>query len=93
MTETALYWYGSIFMVLFFTGIGLPPMPEEAGILYAAGLHALHPEVMWWGAWPAAGLGVLFADCALYGFGRRIGPRLFEHRWVQRVLSNERRQR
>jgi membrane protein DedA with SNARE-associated domain len=89
----ALYWYGSIWVVLFMTGIGLPPVPEEAGILYAAGLNALHPEVHWWGAWPAAGLGIMCADCLLYGVGRKIGPRLFEYRWVQRVLSNERRQR
>lgn len=89
----ALYWYASIFAVLFFTGIGLPPMPEEAGILYAAGLRALHPEVFWWGAWPACALGILAADCVLYGLGRRLGPRLFEYRWVQRVLSAERRQR
>lgn len=89
----AVYWYASIFGVLFFTGIGLPPMPEEAGILYAAGLHALHPEVRWWGAWSACGLGILAADCVLYGIGRRLGPRLFEYRWVQSVLSAERRQR
>jgi membrane protein DedA with SNARE-associated domain len=89
----ALYWYASIFAVLFFTGIGLPPMPEEAGILYAAGLYALHPEVRWWGAWPACGLGILAADGVLYFVGRRLGPRLFEYRWVQRVLSAERRQR
>lgn len=89
----ALYWYGSIWTVLFLTGIGLPPVPEEAGILYAAGLNALHSEVHWWGAWPAAGLGIMCADCLLYGMGRKIGPRLFEYRWVQRVLSTERRQR
>jgi membrane protein DedA with SNARE-associated domain len=89
----ALYWYGSIFLFLFLTGIGLPPMPEEAGILYAAGLHALHPEVKWWGAWPAAALGILAADCVLYGIGRKLGPNLFEYRWVQRMLSAERRQR
>ncbi|MBN9518424.1 DedA family protein [bacterium] len=92
MSES-LYWYGSIFLFLFLTGIGLPPMPEEAGILYAAGLHALHPEVKWWGAWPATALGILAADCVLYGIGRRLGPRLFEYKWTQRVLSAERRQR
>jgi membrane protein DedA with SNARE-associated domain len=89
----ALYWYGSIFLFLFLTGIGLPPMPEEAGILYAAGLHALHPEVKWPFAWLACGLGVLAADCVLYWVGRRFGPRLFEYRWVQKVMSTERRQR
>ena len=93
MTLTAFYWYLSIFAVLFFTGIGLPPAPEEAGILYAASLNALHPEVWWPFAWLACGLGILCADCVLYGIGRRLGPRLFEYRWVQKVLSTERRHR
>ena len=29
----------------------------------------------------------------LYGVGWRWGPKLFEYRWVQKVLSNERRER
>lgn len=93
MTTTAFYWYGSIFLALFLTGIGLPPVPEEAGILYAAGVHALHPETWWPLAWAACGLGIMAADCVLYGVGRKWGARLFEYRWVQRVLSTERRQR
>jgi membrane protein DedA with SNARE-associated domain len=93
MFSEHLSWYASIFGWLFLTGIGLPPLPEEAGILYAAGLSALHPEVQWWGAWPACGLGILCADCVLYGVGRWWGQALFEHRWVQRILSTSRRQR
>jgi membrane protein DedA with SNARE-associated domain len=93
VTSEALGWYGSIFLWLFATGIGIPPCPEEAGILYAAGVHALHPGVWWPFAWLACGLGILCADCVLYGVGRRWGPRLFEYRWVQKVLSTERRQR
>lgn len=89
----ALYWYGSIFLFLFLTGIGLPPMPEEAGILYAAGVAALHPAVTWPFAWLSCGLGILSADCALYGLGRKLGPRLFQYRWVQKVLGTERRLR
>ena len=93
MLTEALGWYVSIFCWLFFTGIGIPPCPEEAGILYAAGLDALHPEVRWYFAWLFCGLGILAADCVLYGVGRQFGPRLFEYRWVQKVLSPERRQR
>jgi membrane protein DedA with SNARE-associated domain len=93
VTTDALYWYGSIFLALFLTGIGLPPLPEEAGILYAAGVHALHPETWWSLCWLACSLGIIAADCVLYGVGRRFGPRLFEYRWVQKVLSAERRQR
>jgi len=94
MFTEALGWYASIFGVLFFTGIGIPPCPEEAGILYAAGLHSLHPEVVKWPlAWLATGLGIVLADCVLYGVGRQWGPKLFEYRWVQKVMSAERRQR
>ena len=94
MTTAELSWYASIFAWLYFTGIGLPPCPEEAGILYAASLHALHPEVVRWPlAWCMTGLGIVGADITLYGVGYLSGPRLFEHRWVQRVMSVERRQR
>src|SRR4051794_29400592 len=94
VTTEEVSWYASIFLWLFFTGIGVPPCPEEAGILYAAGLHALHPQVVQWPvAWLMTGLGIVSADMVLYGVGRRWGPRLFVHRWVQRVMSAERRQR
>lgn len=92
MTD-AIYWSGSIFLWLFCTGIGIPPVPEEAGILYAASVTALHESVRWWMAWPACGLGIIAADCVLYGVGRRWGPKLFEYRWVQKVLSAEKRTR
>src|SRR5690349_17002052 len=93
MSPDAWGWYGSIFLWLFCTGIGIPPCPEEAGILYAAGLTALHPEVRWWVAWPATGLGIVCADMVLYGVGRYWGRRLFEYRWVKRLINPERRQR
>lgn len=94
MTSEALGWYASIFAWLFFTGIGIPPCPEEAGILYAASVNALHPGVVRWPlAWLATSLGIIAADSVLYGIGRKIGPRLFEYRWVQKLMSTERRQR
>jgi membrane protein DedA with SNARE-associated domain len=93
MSLDALWWYASIFLWLFCTGIGIPPCPEEAGILYAAGLTALHPEVHWWGAWPATGLGIVGADMVLYWLGRLWGRRLFDYRWVKRLIHPERRQR
>ena len=93
MSPSALYWYLSIFAWLFFTGIGIPPVPEEAGILYAASVNELHPEV-WWGiAWAACGLGIVCADSVLYWVGRWWGPKLFEYKWVQKFLSEERRLR
>ena len=93
MTPDAFYWYASIFVWLFFTGIGVPPAPEEAGILYAASVNALHTEVLWPLAWAACGLGIIAADSVLYGIGRQWGAKLFEYRWVQKVLSTEKRKR
>jgi membrane protein DedA with SNARE-associated domain len=93
MSLDVLGWYASIFCWLFFTGIGIPPCPEEAGILYAAGVTALHPEVRWWLAWPLTGAGIVCADVALYGIGGHFGRRLFQYRWVQRIVHAERRQR
>ncbi|WP_439621250.1 DedA family protein [Gemmata sp.] len=89
--SSELAWYASIFGVLFFTGLGLPPVPEEAGILYAASLNAVHPEVRWPFAWLATGLGIVCADLVLFGVGWRWGAKLFEYRWVQRFLKKERR--
>jgi membrane protein DedA with SNARE-associated domain len=88
----AIGWYLSIFLWLYFTGIGIPPCPEEAGIGYAAYLAA-SDAVSWWWAWPVAGAGILCADLTLYGVGRLCGPRLFEYRWVKRMVKPERRQR
>jgi membrane protein DedA with SNARE-associated domain len=93
VTSDALGWYLSIFLWLFVTGIGIPPVPEEAGILYAAGAHSLHPDVLWPFAWLACGLGIFCADCVLYGIGRHWGPKLFMLRWVQRVINDDRRRR
>jgi membrane protein DedA with SNARE-associated domain len=93
LSPDTFYWIGSIFLWLFFTGLGLPPVPEEAGILYAVGLSTLHSDVPWWAAWPATSVGILCADMVLYGTGRLLGQRVFQYRWVNRVLSPERRER
>src|SRR5438105_4590975 len=86
-------WYLSIFFWLYFTGIGIPPCPEEAGIIYAAALTALHPEMHWWISWPLTIAGIVGADATLYAVGHHFGARLFEYRWVQRIINLERRQR
>jgi len=89
----SLYWYASIFLWSFFTGIGLPPVPEEAGILYAASLTAVKGDVYWWAAWPATSLGIIAADLVLYGAGRVWGRQLLDQCWVGLVLAPERRRR
>src|ERR1700730_12983394 len=86
------YWYGSIFLGVYFTGIGVPPVPEEVMIASAAGLTTAR-DLRWWWSWPATILGIVCADATLYGVGRAWGRQLFEYRWVQRLINNERRQR
>jgi membrane protein DedA with SNARE-associated domain len=93
MSPEVIGWYASIFFWLYFTGLGIPPCPEEAGILYAAGLTALHPEMHWWLSWPLTSAGILCADLTLYALGRFWGHRLVRLRWAHWVLSAERRQR
>jgi membrane protein DedA with SNARE-associated domain len=88
-----LGWYASIFFWLYFTGLGVPPCPEEAGILYAAGVTALHPEVVWWLAWPATSAGIVCADTTLYAIGRLWGQGLLNSRWGRWLLKPERRVR
>ncbi len=92
MSLEAWGWYGSIFLWLFCTGIGLPPLPEEAGILYAAAVTAVHEEVRWYIAWPATMAGIVCADTMLYGIGRLCGARLFGYRWLKRILKVDRRE-
>ncbi len=91
MTSDAMYWCASIFLWSLFTGVGIPPLPEEAGILYAASVAALHQEVHWWMAWPAAALGIIAADLVLYGIGRLWGPKVLATRWLTKILSPEKR--
>ena len=64
-----------------------PAVPRRSGIIYAAGVTALHDEVKWWLAWPVAGAGIICADMVLYGIGRVWGRRLFDYRWVQRLVK------
>jgi membrane protein DedA with SNARE-associated domain len=93
ITLHAFGWCLSIFLWLYLTGIGLPPCPEEAGIIYAATVTALQSGVHWWFSWPATILGIVCADATLYGLGWWWGPRLFESRWVKKLVKPERRRR
>jgi membrane protein DedA with SNARE-associated domain len=84
--------YLIIIGTLFFTGIGLPPLPEELPIL-AAGVTASKSDLQWYFAWPACVVGILAADLTLYAIGRFGGSGLFQTRWVQMLISPERHRR
>jgi membrane protein DedA with SNARE-associated domain len=83
-----LYFFG-LFVV---AGLGAP-IPEEVAIV-AAGLwtgtddsHGMYKWLML----PVCLLGVLIADGLLYTGGRFFGTRLFEKRWMARVVSAQKR--
>ena len=84
--------YLAIFGTLFFTGIGIPPLPEEVPII-AAGIAANHQEITWWVAWPMCVLGIILADFTLYWMGRLWGKSMSQWRWVKRLLPRENAER
>lgn len=93
MSVEAVKWYAVIYGMMLFTGIGIPPMPEELAIASAAAVHQGNQWTHWYLAWPALVAGIVSADAVLYWTGRAFGPRLFEYRWVRRVVRPERRAR
>jgi membrane protein DedA with SNARE-associated domain len=71
-------------------GLGLP-FPEEFLMVGAGIWTAAHPEygLFAWLMLPVCIVGVLIADCLLYGTGRCFGTRLLRYRAVARLLPAE----
>jgi membrane protein DedA with SNARE-associated domain len=84
------YGYFGIIAVLFLTGVGLPPLPEELPVVVAGGM-ASEGFFLWYLAWPACIVGIMVCDLFLYGIGRFGGRRLFESRLIARFVHPERR--
>ena len=84
------YGYFGITAVLFLTGIGLPPLPEELPVIIAGGM-ASEGYFRWYLAWAACVVGIVICDLFLYGVGRFGGRRLFENRLIARFVHPERR--
>jgi membrane protein DedA with SNARE-associated domain len=82
---------------------GAPVLPFPANLPTLAVLGDLsvpvpvpvndHVPLRWWIMLPLCIVGVVIGDCFLYGIGRFWGPRLFETRWLKRIVSTERRER
>ncbi len=82
----------TFFGVFVIAGLGAP-IPEEVAIV-AAGIWAGTDET--YGVYkflmlPVCLLGVLIADGLLYSGGRFFGTRLFENRWMARIVSPSKR--
>ncbi|HMO36388.1 MAG TPA: hypothetical protein PKA06_10120, partial [Gemmatales bacterium] len=90
MNLAALYVYLIIVGWIFITGLGLPPIPEEAAV---AGLGAWinhKPDAVLILSWLFCIGAVLGTDLFLYSIGRLGGPRLMSRSWVQKFLKPER---
>jgi membrane protein DedA with SNARE-associated domain len=83
------------FVSLFAGGFGLPPIPEELPVVLAGLWVAGKPElgILRWLALPVCIAAILISDISLYGVGRFLGVRLWEHRLLSRLLPPERRER
>jgi membrane protein DedA with SNARE-associated domain len=83
--------YGGLFLILFFSGLGLP-VPEEitlltGGFLVNLGFIRFYPTLA------AVFVGVLAGDMAMYSIGRRWGHGILTHRNLRRIFSEERLER
>jgi membrane protein DedA with SNARE-associated domain len=83
--------YGGLFLILFFSGLGLP-VPEEitlltGGFLVNLGFIRFYPTLA------AVFVGVLAGDMAMYSIGRRWGHGILSHRNLRRIFSEERLER
>jgi membrane protein DedA with SNARE-associated domain len=75
-------------------GLGAP-FPEEILIVGAGVWTAAHAEygLFRWLMLPVCVVGVIIADCLLYGIGRAFGPALLKRRWMQRMIPPDKLQR
>jgi membrane protein DedA with SNARE-associated domain len=83
--------YALLFGALVAGGLGLP-LPEDIVLLTGGALAHLGvvklPLVI-----VACFAGVLGGDLLLFHTARRLGPRVYEQRWIRRLLTSERRAR
>jgi len=83
--------YAGLFMILFFSGLGLP-IPEEitlltGGFLVNLGLTRFYPTLA------TVFVGVLTGDMALYSIGRKWGHGIIAHRHLRKIFSEKRLER
>ncbi|MGE3803334.1 MAG: DedA family protein, partial [Gemmataceae bacterium] len=107
MDSSALYVYLVIFLLIIATGLGFPMPEElpivAAGVMVGHASESPDPDLpllgdaaagtglRWWIMLPVCIVAVVIGDSFLYGMGRYFGPRLLEKKWVQKVLTPEKR--
>lgn len=82
--------YPVLLLVLVAASLGVP-IPEDVPLIAAGVILSKQPEgVTWLGTLSLALLGVMCGDVILYVLGSRWGPEVFQHRWVQRLITPKR---
>jgi membrane protein DedA with SNARE-associated domain len=83
--------YALLFAALVAGGMGLP-LPEDIVLLTGGALAHLGvvrlPVVL-----AVCMAGVLSGDLLLFHTARKLGPKVYEHRWIRELLTPERRER
>ncbi len=82
------YTYPAILVLLSAAGLGVPISEDLvlliAGALASQGVTQYTPTLL------AGYFGVVFGDALIYHWGKKLGPRGYEHRLVRKVISPER---
>jgi membrane protein DedA with SNARE-associated domain len=81
--------YGLMTGALIAAGLGLP-LPEDI-VMISGAILAQRGITDFWLTVLALTVGVFLGDSALFMIARRIGPAIYEWRWIKRVMPAERR--
>jgi len=83
--------YAGLFLILFFSGLGLP-IPEEVTLLTGGFLIHLG-FIRFYPTFAVVFIGVLSGDLALYSIGRKWGHGVITHRHLRKIFSEPRLER
>lgn len=81
--------YGLMFAWIIAAGLGLP-LPEDVAMISGA-ILAQRGVTNLWVTVAVLAVSVLLGDTILYFIARRIGPAIYERKFIQRVMPPERR--
>ena len=82
------YTYPALLLLLSAAGLGVPISEDLvlllAGALASRGVTQYVPTLL------AGYSGVILGDCLIYHWGKKLGPKAYEHRHVRRIISPQR---
>lgn len=82
--------YPVLLVVLVAASLGVP-IPEDVPLIAAGVILSQHPDAATWiGTFAVALLGIMLGDVILYVLGKRWGPEVFQHRWVNWLITPNR---